>query len=95
MSASVTATETTAHYALTVAWVQHHSHARTEGLWWDVSAELGANHTRVAVRAGDSAPDDADLGALSVSWRLVDVCDALLVTGKEKTCELAVLRRGS
>lgn len=47
------------------------------------------------MRAGDSAPDDADLGALSVSWRLVDVCDALLVTGKEKTCELAVLRRGS
>jgi hypothetical protein len=33
------------------------------GLGREVAAELGADHTRLAVRAGDLAPDDADLGA--------------------------------
>ena len=62
---------------LTVAGVEHHTDACAKGLGGDVRTELGADDARVAVRAGDAAPDDADLGALAVSGGLVDVCDAL------------------
>lgn len=63
---------------LTVARVQHDSDTGSESPRRDVGAELGSHHTRVAVRASDSAPDDANLGSLAVSGSLVDVGNALM-----------------
>lgn len=39
--------------------------------------ELGTDNTRVSVRAGDAAPENADLGATDLLGGLVDVSDTL------------------
>ncbi|KAI3484871.1 hypothetical protein L1887_51925 [Cichorium endivia] len=57
--------------------VEHDANAGSEGLGRDVVRELGTDDTRVAVRAGDAAPDDADLAATHLLGGLVDVGDAL------------------
>ena len=57
--------------------VEHDTDTSSESLGRDVVGELGTNNTRVAVRAGDAAPDDADLGATNLLGGLVDVSDAL------------------
>jgi len=57
--------------------VEHDANARGKGLGRDVVSELGTDNTRVAVRAGDAAPDDADLGATDLLGGLVDVGDTL------------------
>lgn len=49
----------------------------TEGLRGKVGTELGANHSVVAVGAGDLSPDDADLGATDLLLSGVDVSDTL------------------
>ena len=54
--------------------VQHDADGGTEGLGREVRPELGADDAGVAVRAGDLAPDDADLGALDGALSAVDVC---------------------
>jgi hypothetical protein len=55
--------------------VKHDADGGTEGLGRQVGPELGANDTAVAVRPGDLAPDDADLGALDGPLSTVDVCE--------------------
>jgi hypothetical protein len=62
---------------LTRAGVEHDAHAGAEGLRRDVVAELGAHNARVAVRARDAAPDDADLGAADLLLCAVHEGDAL------------------
>lgn len=57
----------------------HDADSVAERLGREVAAELGADHARLAVRAGDLAPDDADLGATDRLLRGVDVGDALVV----------------
>lgn len=57
--------------------VEHDTNASSESLRGDVVGELGTNDTRVTVRAGDAAPDDADLGATNLLGGLVDVSDTL------------------
>ncbi len=42
----------------------YNSDTATDGLGWQVSAELGANGTAVAVRARDLAPDDSQVVGL-------------------------------
>jgi hypothetical protein len=54
--------------------VKHDADGGTEGLGGQVRPELGADNARVAVRPGDLAPDDADLGALDGALGAVDVC---------------------
>lgn len=54
--------------------VKHDADGGTEGLGGEVRPELGADNARVAVRPGDLAPDDADLGALDGALGTVDVC---------------------
>jgi hypothetical protein len=53
--------------------VKHDADGGTEGLGREVVLELGADDTGVAVRTGDLAPDDADLGALDRPLCAVDV----------------------
>ena len=57
--------------------VKHDSDAGAEALGWQVVVELRSDDTAVAVRAGDLAPDDSDLAALSFFRGSVDECDAL------------------
>jgi hypothetical protein len=54
--------------------VKHDADGSTEGLGREVRPELGADNAGVAVRPGDLAPDDADLGALDGALGAVDVC---------------------
>ena len=49
----------------------------TEDLGGQVGGELGLGDARVAVRARDTAPDDADTRAVDLTLGLVDVGDAL------------------
>jgi hypothetical protein len=59
---------------------RHHTHdaARsTKDTGGEVARELGLDDARVAVRAGDTAPDDADAAAVDLPLGLVDVGDAL------------------
>ena len=53
--------------------VKHDADGGTEALRWQVAPELGADSTRVAVRTGDLAPDDPDLGSPNCSLSAVDV----------------------
>jgi len=53
--------------------VEHDTNRSTKRLGGKGSAELGTDDTRVAVRAGDLAPNDADLGAADLLLALVDV----------------------
>lgn len=63
--------------------VQHDADSATQGLGGQVASELGADDTTTAVRAGDAAPDDAQVGLLTTAGvalgvlGLVHVCDAL------------------
>ena len=57
--------------------VEHDTNRSTKRLGGKGSAELGADNARVAVRAGDLAPDDADLGAADLLLSLVDVGNTL------------------
>jgi hypothetical protein len=57
--------------------VQHDTNGSTERLGGEGRGELGADDTRVSVRAGDLAPDDADLGALDRPLCAVDVGNTL------------------
>jgi hypothetical protein len=64
--------------------VKHDADGSTEGLGREVGPELGADDAGVAVRPGDLAPDDADLGALDGALSAVDVCafiNLLIPTG--------------
>jgi hypothetical protein len=54
--------------------VKHDADGSTEGLGREVRPELGADNAGVAVRPGDLAPDDTDLGALDGALGAVDVC---------------------
>ena len=63
--------------------VQHDADSAAQGLGGQVASELGADDTTTAVRAGDAAPDDAQVGLLTTAGvalgvlGLVHVCDAL------------------
>jgi hypothetical protein len=57
--------------------VKHDADGGTEGLGRQVGPELGADNAAVAVRPGDLAPDNADLGALDGPLSTVDVCDSV------------------
>lgn len=63
----------------------HDADGLAERLGREVAAELRADHTRLAVRAGDLAPDDADLGAADLLLRRVDVGDALQNGSRESS----------
>lgn len=71
--------------------VKHDADGSTEGLGREVRPELGADDARVAVRPGNLAPDDADLGALDGALGAVDVC-AISLTSTVPPC---VFRRGA
>lgn len=57
--------------------VEHHAARGTEDVRGKVRGELGLDNTRVAVGAGDTAPDDADTRAVDLALGLVDVGDTL------------------
>lgn len=57
--------------------VEHDANRGAERLGGERGGELGADDTRVAVRAGDLAPDDADLGAADLLGATVNVGDLL------------------
>jgi hypothetical protein len=59
--------------------VEHDADHGTEGLGGEVVLELCADDAGVAVRAGDLAPDDTDLGAADLLLATVDVGNALAV----------------
>ena len=63
--------------ALTNAMCQHCMDRHTERLWWEIVTELRADDTRVAVCAGDLAPDDSELAASDLLLCAVDVGDLL------------------
>lgn len=52
--------------------VKHDTNGSTEGPRGEGAGELGADDARVAVRPGDLAPDDPDLGAPLLGVTLVD-----------------------
>lgn len=57
--------------------VKHDADGSAEGLGGKGRGELGADDARVAVRAGDLAPDDANLGAADLLAATVDEGDLL------------------
>lgn len=57
--------------------VQHDTNGSTERLGGEGRGELGADDTRVSVRAGDLAPDDADLGTADLLLAPVDESNLL------------------
>lgn len=57
--------------------VEHDADGSAEGLGGKGRRELGADDARVAVRAGDLAPDHADLGAADLLGATVDEGDLL------------------
>lgn len=67
---------------LTGGGVKHDANRVTERLGGKVLPELSANHSTVTVRAGDLAPDDADLGAVDGALGGVNVGDALWWGGR-------------
>lgn len=56
---------------------EHDAARSTEDLGGEVRGELGLDDARVAVRARDAAPDDADTRTVDLTLGLVDVGDAL------------------
>merc|ERR1719487_2048280 len=57
--------------------VEHDAAGTSNRARRQVLAELRAHHAVVAVRPADLAPDDAELGVVDLTLRLVDVSDAL------------------
>lgn len=57
--------------------VQHDTNRSAERLSGKGSSELGTDNARVAVRAGDLAPDHADLGATDLLLAAVDESNTL------------------
>ena len=66
--------------------IEHHPHARTEGLGREVVIELGPDDARVAVRPCDLAPDDSDFRSLALPRGSVDVCDSLSKIEPVRAC---------
>jgi hypothetical protein len=69
--------KTTQRSRLDVGGVEHDADGSAEGLGGEVVAELGAHNTGVAVRAGDLAPDHANVGAADLTLGAVDESDLL------------------
>lgn len=72
--------------------VKHDADGGTERLGGEVGSELGANDTAVAVRPGDLAPDDADLGALDGALSTVDVYNAINSNSSKATFQSEQIR---
>ena len=71
--------------------VHHNSDARAEGGGWQVLDELGADHTALSVRSGDSAPDALVVDASLLVLCSVDESDALAMVEFGRRAVLASL----